>query len=54
MTFTEGGEVFNLWMDPNVVPIMKLFVYNVTNAEEFLDGRDEKIRLEEVGPYYYE
>ncbi|EDW02526.1 lysosome membrane protein 2 [Drosophila grimshawi] len=32
---------------------LKSYLFNVTNAEAFLDGRDSKIKLQEVGPITY-
>ncbi len=46
------GEGLGLWLKANVDVYFKLYVFNVTNKEAFVEGR-EKLRLEEVGPYYY-
>lgn len=48
----EGGEIFNLWQDPPVDIYIKIYLWNITNSEEFLAGK-EKLRVEEVGPYVY-
>jgi hypothetical protein len=48
----EGGQVFNLWKKPPVHPMMNIYVYNVTNADEFLNNGDKPI-LDELGPYVY-
>lgn len=49
---SEGGEIFNLWQDPPVNIYIKIYLWNITNSEEFLSGK-EKMRVEEVGPYVY-
>ncbi|XP_063219988.1 lysosome membrane protein 2 [Bacillus rossius redtenbacheri] len=47
----NGSQTFDWWRLPPVNPVMKVYVYNVTNAEEFLNG--EKLILDELGPYVY-
>ncbi|XP_051859500.1 platelet glycoprotein 4-like [Drosophila albomicans] len=32
---------------------LKIYLFNVTNAEELLSGRDEKVHLEQIGPITY-
>jgi hypothetical protein len=29
---------------------MNLYVWNITNADEFISGRDKKLKLQEIGP----
>lgn len=48
----EGGRTFNWWREPPVSPRISVYIFNVTNADEFLnDG--EKPALNELGPYVY-
>lgn len=48
----DGGRTFNWWRKPPVTPRLNVYIYNVTNADEFLnDG--EKPALVELGPYVY-
>lgn len=48
----DGGRTFGWWREPPVSPQLSVYIYNVTNADEFLnDG--EKPTLEELGPYVY-
>ncbi|XP_052866571.1 scavenger receptor class B member 1 [Anopheles cruzii] len=53
LKFQEGSEIFNLWRTPPVDLYIKIYLFNVTNAEDFLAGRAEKMQIEEVGPYVY-
>lgn len=48
----ENGEIFNLWAKPPVDLYIKIYLFNITNAEAFLAGR-EKLQVEQVGPYVY-
>ncbi|XP_071440719.1 scavenger receptor class B member 1-like isoform X2 [Hetaerina americana] len=48
----NGSHTFDWWRRPPVTPMMSIYVYNVTNADEFLnDGA--KPKLQEVGPFVY-
>lgn len=49
----DGGEIFEMWRKPEVQLYTRVFLFNVTNSEEYLAGKDEKIKLQEVGPYVY-
>ncbi|CAI6355260.1 unnamed protein product [Macrosiphum euphorbiae] len=49
----EGGEAFEMWKIPSADVYLKVYIFNVTNSEDFLSGRDKKLRFEEVGPYVY-
>ncbi|CAB3365605.1 Hypothetical predicted protein [Cloeon dipterum] len=52
LTMSEGSFIFNLWLKPPVPVFLKVYIFNVTNADEFLKG-GVKLRLEQVGPYVY-
>ena len=47
-----GGQSFGWWANPPVEPRIKIYVYNVTNADEFLNNGSKPI-LDELGPYVY-
>ena len=47
-----GTEVSQAWMSPPLTPLLKIYYFNATNAEEYLTGG--KLRVEEVGPFVYE
>jgi hypothetical protein len=49
----EGSPTFGWWRKPPVTPLIKVYVYNVTNAEAFLNEGKKPV-LEELGPYVYE
>ncbi|XP_053683275.1 scavenger receptor class B member 1 isoform X1 [Sabethes cyaneus] len=48
----KGGQSFGWWSKPPVEPIIRVFVYNVTNADEFLNNGTKPV-LDELGPYVY-
>lgn len=52
VTLKSGSRVFNLWSKPPITPMISVYVYNVTNADEFLNNGSKPI-LNEIGPYVY-
>jgi hypothetical protein len=49
----NGSQTFEWWRKPPVKPLISVYVYNVTNAEEFLNEGKKPV-LDELGPYVYE
>ncbi|CAH2004110.1 unnamed protein product [Acanthoscelides obtectus] len=52
LDLAPGTILYGLWKAPPYDLVMKLYIFNVTNAEEFLSGK-EKLNVTEVGPYGY-
>lgn len=50
---SKGDETFEMWKTPEAAVYLKVYIFNITNREDFLAGIDEKLRFEEVGPYVY-
>lgn len=53
LRMTPNSLIFELWRKPIVDVYMKIYIFNITNAEEFLEG-GVKLKVEEVGPYVYQ
>lgn len=47
----KGGEVYEYWQKPPVPIYLKIYMFNLTNQQEFLNG--QKPSVNEVGPYTY-
>ncbi|XP_066255655.1 scavenger receptor class B member 1 isoform X1 [Euwallacea similis] len=52
VTLRDGSQTTQWWAKPPVVPMIKVYIYNVTNADEFLNNGTKPI-LDELGPYVY-
>ncbi|XP_028038249.1 scavenger receptor class B member 1 isoform X1 [Bombyx mandarina] len=52
LVLRPGSMTFEWWARPPVRPFVKVYVYNVTNADEFLNNGSKPI-LDELGPYVY-
>ncbi|CAH0553092.1 unnamed protein product [Brassicogethes aeneus] len=53
LTLKQGSIFFNLWSNPPYDVLIKVYIFNITNSNEFLAGTDPKLNFTEVGPYYY-
>ena len=43
--------MLSAWLNPPIEPLLKLYVFNITNPQEVLEGADP--RTQELGPYVY-
>ncbi|XP_022901848.2 scavenger receptor class B member 1-like [Onthophagus taurus] len=53
LTFQPGSLIFKLWTQPPYEVLAKIYIFNVTNSEQFLAGK-EKLNLTQTGPYVYQ
>lgn len=53
LVMSEGDEAFEMWKKPEAHVYLKVYIFNITNRDEFMSGIDEKLRFQEVGPYVY-
>lgn len=53
MVIRNNSLAFKIWKRPDVQPHMKVHIFNYTNWERVKEGLDEKLHVEEVGPYVY-
>ena len=44
---------YEWWADPPDEVKLRTYVFNVTNHERFLQGLDDKLNVEEIGPVVY-
>ncbi len=42
-----------MWMNPPVTPRLQVYLFNVTNAQDYLSGQ-AKLKVQEIGPYTYD
>nr|CAI5869844.1 unnamed protein product [Callosobruchus analis] len=52
LDLTPGTLLFSMWKAPPYDVVMRLYLFNVTNVDEFLAGKG-KLNVTEVGPYAY-
>lgn len=54
LSIREGSILFALFKKPPLEVFVSVYVFNVTNLAAFLSKEDEKLNLQEVGPYVYQ
>lgn len=42
-----------MWEKPEVNLYLKVYLFNVTNRDEYMSGKDTKLRFKQTGPYVY-
>jgi len=52
LVLRNDTEFAEIWAEPPITPHLKLYYFNLTNAERFFAG-EEGPKVEEVGPYVY-
>lgn len=48
-----GLPPFEWWKTPPDAVLMNVYIFNYTNSEAFLNGTDDKLKVEEIGPIVY-
>ncbi|KAH9637066.1 hypothetical protein HF086_013882 [Spodoptera exigua] len=49
----NGSIVYDLIQHEMPAAELSLYLFNITNADRFLSGEDDKLKVEEVGPFVY-
>lgn len=49
----NGTVSFAWWQRPVVRAVYRIYIFNYTNINEFKTGKDEKLRVSEIGPIIY-
>lgn len=50
----KGSKIYNILARENPGTLVRVYVFNITNSEAFMSGEDQKLRVEEVGPFTYQ
>lgn len=53
ISLRPGHPALEKWRNPPSPIIVKVYIFGVTNSEEFLNGTDSELKIEEVGPIIY-
>uniref|UniRef100_A0A336M449 CSON002530 protein n=1 Tax=Culicoides sonorensis TaxID=179676 RepID=A0A336M449_CULSO len=53
LSIREGTYAFKLFKTPPLDVFVSVYVFNITNGDRFLSGLDDKLDVEELGPYVY-
>ncbi|XP_055385355.1 lysosome membrane protein 2 [Condylostylus longicornis] len=53
LILSNGSIAAQYWADPPVSPHLKVHIFNYTNIDDYLNGRADKIHVDDLGPYTY-
>lgn len=54
LVLTPKSDLFELWKNPPVQPEMRIYLFNYTNVQEWINGSAAKLHVEQLGPYVYQ
>ncbi|KAG8334311.1 Belongs to the CD36, partial [Homalodisca vitripennis] len=53
LKMVRGLPAYEWWANPPDEVLLRVYLFNITNAEEFLQDPNIKLQMEEVGPYIF-
>lgn len=53
LVLANGTKAKQWWQKTPIYPLMKIYIFNYTNAEAYLSGKENILRLQELGPITY-
>ncbi|KAH8409656.1 hypothetical protein KR222_000810, partial [Zaprionus bogoriensis] len=53
LSLNRNTLLYQLWLVPPLEVFIVAYIFNYTNVEDFVSGKDAKLKLQEVGPYVY-
>jgi len=51
---TNNTQAYKMWKGPFMRSILKVYIFNYTNVDEFEKGLADKLNVKEIGPFVYE
>lgn len=53
LVLEKNSTAFKYFKTPPLNPQLRVHIFNYTNTERFLSGEDDKLIVQDVGPYVY-
>lgn len=53
LVLAENSTAYEYFIKPPFNPQLHIHIFNYTNTERFLNGDDDKLKVEDIGPYIY-
>lgn len=53
LVYAQNTTAAEWWQSPPISPQLRVYIFNYTNAQEYLDGEADKMEVQELGPYIY-
>lgn len=53
LVLAEGTQAAEWWEKPPIDTLLRVHIFNYTNTQRWMDRLDEKLHVEDIGPYVY-
>ncbi|KAM3963725.1 scavenger receptor class B member 3 [Aphomia sociella] len=53
MVVTNESMSYEMWREPPIQMYLECFLFNISNVNELISGKNKKIRVEQMGPYVF-
>ncbi|XP_054281067.1 scavenger receptor class B member 1-like [Macrosteles quadrilineatus] len=53
LKMVRGLPAYEWWANPPDEVLLRVYLFNITNAQQFLDDPEAKLHMQEVGPYIF-
>lgn len=53
LVYAQNSTAAEWWQSPPLSPQLRVYIFNYTNAEAYLNGNATQLEVEELGPYVY-
>lgn len=53
LVIRNNTKAFDWWISQPEKPLLRVRLFNYTNVDRFLDGDDDTLQVQEMGPYTY-
>ncbi|KAE8751426.1 hypothetical protein FOCC_FOCC002001 [Frankliniella occidentalis] len=53
LKMVPGLPAYEWWATPPDEVLLRVYVFNVTNQQDFESGRTNKLHMQEVGPFIF-
>lgn len=53
LVYAENSTALKYFIKPPLDPLLRVHIFNYTNADRFLNGTDDKLTVEDIGPFTY-
>lgn len=54
LVLSNKSSAFEWWLDPPLKTYLKVHIFNYTNIPEYMNYNDNKLKVEDLGPFVYE
>lgn len=53
LAYAKNSTALKYFIKPPLDPLLRVHIFNYTNADRFMSGLDDKLIVEDIGPFTY-